>query len=594
VASSLPYISPEQTVRQVAGAFPACADLLGRWPGARRAGRWSLQQLGPLARQAGLDEQALLGELAGAAGVELGPHREHRDGMRGRRRGQSPLPLIFTALAVGISFGTAFGVEILWRIAMAGRYEAVSSASIHVHGMAQLWGWMTLFIFAVAMHLLRQNTTRPAPRWMEWLAGGFVLSGILAYFVGLCEPARDLLPGIDIAGSALLLVAAILFGGSVAWSLSGSAKGQQRHGLIFLVAWLWIWAATDLWLRVHYANVSVLPDWARSLLIVLPVLGLATNAIYGFGIRLIPGLLNIGRLRRGWFGPALLMHNAGLCLFLIPRRRLQSVGAVLMLAGAAFYLVGMDGLRSKPSRPIYGIDARGHILIRVAFFWLIGGLCMILLQQFHPQWPHAYSGAWRHALTVGFISTMIMGVGFRIIPIFIKQPLASTQLMLISAALIIMGNASRVTLELLTIGGWGWSFRLMGFTGILELAALVLFAMNIGVTAGNRRRGYSGAAALTPDTRVQEAVNARPEIQDRFGELGITMFDAAPFIAPSMTLGALALASGMTPRQLVDVLEEPPHEGAHGPHRNLTAEAVDRSALNRLARAHQREVTDAR
>ncbi|HTL27652.1 MAG TPA: NnrS family protein, partial [Tepidisphaeraceae bacterium] len=326
-------------------------------------------------------------------------------------------------------------------------------------------------------------------------------------------------------------------------------------GLVFLVAWLWIWAATDLWLRVHDRSERVLPDAARSLLIVLPVLGLATNAIYGFGIRLIPGLLNIGRLRPRWFGPALLLHNLGLCLFLVPRRIFQVVGAAFMLAGAMSYLIGMDLLRAKPSRPIYGIDPRGHVLIRVAFFWLVCGLAMILVQQFNPQWPHAYSGAWRHALTVGFITTMILGVGHRIIPIFIKQPLASTPLMLISAALIITGNAGRVTLELLTIGGWAWSYRLMGVTGILELAALMLFAINIATTAWNRRRVYTAGKPVTPDTRVQEAVNACPDIQDRLRALGITMFDTAPFIAPSMTFGALALASGMNPGELIHGIE---------------------------------------
>ena len=81
------------------------------------------------------------------------------------------------------------------------------------------------------------------------------------------------------------------------WSLSGAVNNQRRHGLLALVGWLWAWAGVDLWLRVRYADVSVLPDAARAPLIELPVLGLATNAIYGFGIRLIPGLMNIGRLR---------------------------------------------------------------------------------------------------------------------------------------------------------------------------------------------------------------------------------------------------------------------------------------------------------
>jgi hypothetical protein len=202
------------------------------------------------------------------------------------------------------------------------------------------------------------------------------------------------------------------------------------------------------------------------------------------------------------------------------------------------------------------------VLIRVGFFWLICGLAMILAQQFYPALPHAYSGAWRHALTVGFITSMILGVGYRIIPVFMKQPLASTRLMLVSAALIIIGNLARVTLELLTIGGWTWSYRLMGISGVLELSALILFAGNLAATALNRRRVYSPAAPLTPNTRVQEAVNARPEIQERLRQLGVLMFDEVPFIAPSMTLGALALSMGTDPSELIRSLNGQPQDVA--------------------------------
>jgi len=430
----------------------------------------------------------------------------------------------------------------------------ISPASVHVHGLAQLWGWMTLFIFAVAGHLLRQNTRRPAPRWLDWSAAVLMITGLLVFFAGLNRGVRSIFPGIDIAGSSLLLAASILFGASVCWSLSGAVKNQRRHGLIALVGWLWAWALADLVLRVRYSNAPFLPDWGRSMLILLPVLGLATNAIYGFGLRLIPGLLNIRRLRMRWFPPALLLHHLGLCLFLIPQRVAQGIGAASMLAGAITYLVGMDFLRSEPSRPIFGIDPRGHVLIRVAFFWLVCSLGMILAQQFFPGLPHAYGGALRHALTVGFITTMILGIGYRILPIFMRQPLASTRLMLVSAALIIAGNAGRVAFELLTIGGWPWSYRLMGITGVLELGALILFGFNIAATALNRRRCYRAGEALTPNTRVQEAVNARPEIQDRLGELGITLFDDVPFIAPSMTMGALALAHQMRPDDLTTAL----------------------------------------
>ena len=149
---------------------------------------------------------------------------------------------------------------------------------------------------------------------------------------------------------------------------------------------------------------------------------------------------------------------------------------------------------------------------------------------------------------------MILGVGQRIVPIFIKQPLASTHLMLISAALIVIGNAGRVGLELATIGGWPWTFRLMGITGVLELSALILFALNLALTVRNRHHIYANGEPLTADTRVREAINARPELQQRLKEIGITMFDDAMFIAPSMTLGALALASRLQPSELLLLL----------------------------------------
>ena len=101
----------------------------------------------------------------------------------------------------------------------------------------------------------------------------------------------------------------------------------------------------------------------------------------------------------------------------------------------------------------------------------------------------------------------------------------------------------------------------MGITGVLELTALMLFALNLVATARNRRRGHCGAEPPTSDTRVQEAVNVRPEIQLRLRELGVTMFDDAPFIAPSMTIGALALAQGMKPCQLVNALNANRVEG---------------------------------
>lgn len=539
-------VAPDMTVRQVATLWPACAPFLDRFDRSRWGGRWTLQELGAFARDHGLDESSFLSELAHVAGVSVERHaRPPREG--------SPVPVLFVAIAIGLTLGAGWGVVLLWRIAFGADYGAAPAGSVHVHGLAQLWGWMGLFVFGVAAHLLRQNSKRPAPGWLELMAAAVVLAALLVFFVALAGWSRAAAARLDVAASALLVLAVLLFSVSVLGSLLGRGQRPQLwHYFVFaMVVWLWAWAGADLLLRLRYLTLPILPDQVRSLLILLPVLGFATNAIYGFGIRLIPGLLNIGRLRPRCFAAALAMHNLGLVLLLSGQRVSQATGATMMLAAGGTYLIGMNGLRSKPSRPIYGIDARGHVLIRVAFFWLICGLAMIVVQQFFPKLPHAYSGAWRHALTVGFITTMILGVGQRIVPVFIKQPLASTHLMLIGAALIIVGNAGRVVLELATLGNWPWTFRLMGLTGLLELSALFLFGLNLAWTARNRRRVYRAGEPLVPDTRVREAVNARPELQLRLHELGVTMLDTAPFIAPSMTFGALALAWGRQPEELI-------------------------------------------
>ena len=539
-------ISPNLTIRQIVTAWPSCAPILERFAGARWDGQWSLQELGAFAEDAGVDQAQLGRELAGAAGAMFNdaPPRSSEP---------SPIPLVFAAIALGITVGAGWGVGLLLRIAFDADYAAAPGASVHVHGVAQLWGWMSLFILAVATHLLRQNSKWPAPAWLSHLAAAGIAAGVALFFAGLFPAVRMAVPYVDVIGTSLLSVAAASFGVSAVWSLWGRGQRPQLwHGFLFaMVGWLWMWAGADLVLRLRHRDLALLPDAARSLLILLPVLGFATNAIYGFGIRLIPGLLNISPLRPRCFAATMVLHNLGLCLLLLPHSALRVVGAGMMLTGSLAYIVGLNGLRSKPSRAIYGVDTRGHVLIRVAFFWLVVGLAMIGIGEVFPALPHAYSGAWRHALTVGFITTMILGIAQRIVPVFIRQPLASTRLMLVGAALIIVGNAGRVGLELATIGGWPWSFRLMGLTGLLELTALILFGLNLLLTALARRRIYTRDQPLTADTRVCEAVNAHPELQRRIRELGITMFDQAPFIAPSLTIGALALGWGRQPEQLL-------------------------------------------
>jgi hypothetical protein len=115
------------SLRQVIAAWPVCAAVLERYPLARWGGRWSLQELGPFARDVGIDESRLLRELGEVAAVPVIPSIKPPTDA-------SPLPLIFVAIGVGWTLGGGWGVGIVLRIAYGADFAAVPATSIHVQG----------------------------------------------------------------------------------------------------------------------------------------------------------------------------------------------------------------------------------------------------------------------------------------------------------------------------------------------------------------------------------------------------------------------------------------------------------------------------
>ena len=65
-----------------------------------------------------------------------------------------------------------------------------------------------------------------------------------------------------------------------------------------------------------------------------------------------------------------------------------------------------------------------------AYGWLVFAVLGIAALTYyhavtgHPV-PHALMGSYRHALTVGFITVIILGYSMRILPVFLGRPLHS-------------------------------------------------------------------------------------------------------------------------------------------------------------------------
>jgi len=93
-------------------------------------------------------------------------------------------------------------------------------------------------------------------------------------------------------------------------------------------------------------------------------------------------------------------------------------------------------------------------------------------------------GASRHALTVGFVALMVFAIGQRVLPAFCgMHVLFSTRLMGWSLYLLFAGCLLRVLAEPLAYENvWAPAWRILPVSAVIELAAVSLFALNLGVT----------------------------------------------------------------------------------------------------------------
>ncbi|HET6933332.1 MAG TPA: NnrS family protein, partial [Candidatus Angelobacter sp.] len=121
--------------------------------------------------------------------------------------------------------------------------------------------------------------------------------------------------------------------------------------------------------------------------------------------------------------------------------------------------------------------------IRVAYSWLLIATALGICAAYFDH-ANGWVGASRHALTVGFISTMVFSIGQRVLPAFAgMRVLYSPRLMLLCLVLLNLGCALRVSSEILAYEGyWPAAWNALPWSAISELAAVTVFAANLLLT----------------------------------------------------------------------------------------------------------------
>jgi hypothetical protein len=552
-----PLIRPTMTVRQVAADYPDSQPVFRRYGESERSGvRFGhCEPLTHFARRHGIALEGLLADLSAATGVPISSRGEFAERVHHA--------FLSSALLITLSLGAGWGAWILWQIGSQGSFAAVRGASVIAHGEAQLWGFIVLFIMGISLRTALQPIVRhPLGPMVCRILLALGLLGVAGGFAWYLWPAT-LAPLGMASGVSLLMMAAIYW---VLQLATVHAKWRSTWARAVLASGIWLvaWAAVTLNLR-WWAGADGLPaytDSQRLLLIELAVLGFALNSIYGFGQMLLPGLLRIGSTRDGAIELSHWVHNVGVLIVCVGtvyawHAAAIAAGCGLLVAAAVLFAVGIRGFigRRRASRR----EEQGHALLDfyppLAFFWLVTSLLLMTGGFFYEAvtattLPHAYMGAVRHAITVGFMTTLIMGVGQRLLPVLDRKVLPLPGLILPILILIATGNLLRVVLELATMATPA-AFRIIPYSAVFEWLALALFTISCAATMyGTDLLVRRGRVAKRSSLAILLA--EYPWIEDRLIARGMNYLERTRSVPPELTIGSAAESEGHDANGLVD------------------------------------------
>jgi uncharacterized protein involved in response to NO len=227
-------------------------------------------------------------------------------------------------------------------------------------------------------------------------------------------------------------------------------------------------------------DAPVFPHAFDQRFLVVTTWGFLVPFVWGFSSRWMPTFLGLPPQRGSIVLAALVLNISGVIAALVGWFLFSSF---CLLGGAAASVLGLR-LWEIPVRPpkIRGVHASFPSFVRVAYGWLI---LAALLGVYAAKIEGAgIWGASRHALTVGFLATMVFSVGSRVLPAFSGlKPLFSTRMMFAALSLLNCGCILRVLTEALAYQGhapWAWNW--LPASALIELSAVIIFAINLALS----------------------------------------------------------------------------------------------------------------
>jgi hypothetical protein len=541
-------ITAEWLVPEVIGRFPATRAVFDRY-GLRGCGgpQGPRETVAWFARLHGVPLDRLLDELNAAA---AGGAPAEAVAFRPTLADTIYRPFFLAGVLALLTLGCAWGAVNLWLIGVRRSFAGVDYSWILAHGHAMVFGVVGFFIMGFAYQAFPRfahtDLWRPtlALATLPLMAGGIALQAV----AHLLAPRGPFL-ALGLLAGAVQILAVALFGLVLHKTFWRAARSEPHEGFVraalfwFLLAavanpaifWLFETARTrqEFLFRVATFNIPYRD---------VQLLGIAVMMILGVSLRFLPHAYGLREPTRAWRRVLLWGTNGAIAL---------GVGAFLagMLSGDSRWLIGQElaalglvgiALGTPRQYRLFGPVPeserdRGLKFIRAAHVWFIVATVMLALVPvynlliYRPltgaavPFSHAFFGAYRHALTVGFITMMIVGVSSKVVPTLSGVDVRRAPALWPTFWLLNVGNGLRIATEIAT-DYTAAAYRVMGVSGFIEVAGLALWGYELvrNMRVGRRleRQAWAGMASepfvLGPQTMVAEVLQRYPQALEVF------------------------------------------------------------------------------
>jgi uncharacterized protein involved in response to NO len=465
-------------------------------------------------------------------------------------------PFFLAGIATVLTLGCMWGAINLLTIGLEQSFTAVNYSWVLAHAHAMVFGFVGFFIMGFAYQAFPRfkHSTLWKPK-LAFTALPLMIVGILAQTVAhlLSPPSLPL----EIVAATIQTVSVVIFGLAIVMTARQGKKPENYDRFVY--------AALGWFLLAAIANPVVfklfeLAGSREQLLFNLAtfnipyrdvqLIGIAVVMILGVSLRLLPHAYALREPSRLWQGFLFWGVNgsilAGVVLFIAGMN--SSNHWLLMVQWLTTFVLLAVAIGTPRQYRLFGAVPenerdRGLKFIRAAYVWFILATAMLVFTPIynfaiympitgsHVPFSHAFFGAYRHALTVGFIMMMIVGVSSKVVPTLSGVDVRRANSLWPTFLLLNLGNLTRVSSQIAT-DFFPSAYSVMGFSGFIEVVGLTLWGYELfaNMRAGKKlERATSivdgngdGRFQLTPQTKVGDVLAHYPQSLQIFLRHGFT------------------------------------------------------------------------